>query len=69
MKILKYCINQLDKIQAWIGVIGIVLLLLGAHSILFFLFILLIVLPEQSLKEMFSKWTAGLREVEKELEQ
>lgn len=67
MKYLNLLIKQLDKTTAWVGIIGLTLLILGLHSVLFFLFILLVVAPEASLKDMFMKWTASIKEVEKDI--
>lgn len=61
MPVVKYILSQLDKTGAWVGIIGMVLLFINAHSLLFFLFVLLIVLPEQNFSEIFKKWTVYVR--------
>ena len=62
--IINYLTAQLDKMTAWIGLIGLVLTFLGFHGALTTLFLLLIVLPESQFSEMFKKWTKGIRDAE-----
>ncbi len=66
-KFFNYCIAQLDKMTAWIGLIGIICLMLGMHTALAIIFVLLIVLPEAEFSELFKRWTKGIREIEKDL--
>ncbi|MBP3955371.1 hypothetical protein J8F10_08770 [Gemmata sp. G18] len=56
-----YLLGQADKLTAWIGCIGLVLLFLGFTSILALLFIALVVLPEAQFSQVFKAWTAKLR--------
>lgn len=66
---MKYIIAILSKTTAWIGVIGILVMLLGSKTALWFLFIISIVVPETILKDIFSSWNQGLREVERDIKQ
>lgn len=65
---MKYVIAILSKTTAWIGVIGILILLVGSQTALWFLFIISIVVPETILKDIFNSWNRGLREVERDIE-
>ncbi len=58
----KYFLDQLDKSTAWIGFIGLIFLLIGWATGLFFLFIALIMLPEAHFSEKFKAWTKAIRE-------
>ena len=58
-----YLLNQADKLTAWIGIIGLVLLFLGLNSLLFALFIALIILPEAHFSDAFKGWTKKLRDL------
>lgn len=60
-KIKDYLLAQADKLTAWIGFIGIILLFLHLHSFLVLLFLALIALPQDSFSGIFSKWTTQLR--------
>lgn len=64
---MKYIIAVLSKTTAWIGVIGILIMLLGSQTALWFLFIISIVVPETILKDIFNSWNQGLREVERDI--
>lgn len=61
-KFLDYLINQLEKVTAWIGVVGFILWILGLHSFLVVLFILLIVLPEAHFRDTFAGWNKKIKE-------
>lgn len=67
--IIKYLLARADNLTAWIGFIGFFLELLlhaGHESIVMLvLFALLIILPETNFREMFSKWTTEVRDIEK----
>lgn len=60
-KIKNYLLRQADKMTAWIGFIGICLQLLGLQSVMFFLFIALITLPETQFSDVFKAWTKKIR--------
>lgn len=60
-----YLLGQADKMTAWVGFIGLLLFFTGFHSLLFVLFIALIVLPEDRFSEQFKAWTAKLRDLDK----
>jgi hypothetical protein len=59
-----YLLGQADKMTAWIGFIGLALFFTGFHSLLFFLFIGLIVLPEAQFSSVFKGWTKELRDID-----
>lgn len=59
-----YLLGQADKLTAWIGCIGLVLLFLGFTSILALLFVALVVLPEAHFSQVFKGWTTKLRELD-----
>lgn len=63
-KVKSYLLGQADKMTAWIGFIGLCLIFLGLHSVLIFLFVLLIVLPETQFSEIFKGWTKKLRDLD-----
>lgn len=60
-----YLLGQADKMTAWIGFIGLVLLFLGFTSILALLFVALVVLPETQFSQVFKGWTQTLRDLDK----
>ncbi len=62
-KLVKYVISRLDDTTAWIGLIGLTLLLLNLHSALIGLFILLFFLPSGNFSDLFKTWTKGVRSV------
>jgi hypothetical protein len=64
-KFKNYLLGQADKTTAWIGVIGICLPLLGLQSVMFLLFIALIVLPQENFTDFFKKRTQQLRDLDK----
>lgn len=63
-KVKNYLLGQADKMTAWIGFIGLCLIFLGLHSVLVFLFILLIILPDTTFSEIFKVWTKKLRDLD-----
>lgn len=65
-KIKNYIVSRLDQTTAWVGLIGLVLLMLGLHSFLFILFVLLVCLPESSFSDIFKKWTGDIRDIAKD---
>lgn len=66
---MKYVIAVLSKTTAWIGAIGILIMLTGSSTALWFLFIGAIVVPETILKDIFNSWNQGLKEVERDVAQ
>jgi hypothetical protein len=64
-KLTDYLLGQADKMTAWIGFLGIVLYLTGFHSLLIFLFLGLIALPEAQFSTLFQGWTTKLRAIDK----
>lgn len=66
MAFLKYLFGRLSNTTAWIGVIGLVLLLLGFHTALVVLFVLLFLLPEGNFTELFKGWTQSLQKTVEE---
>lgn len=65
-KALNYLLAQADKVTAWIGFIGIALLLLNLTSFLALLFLALIILPQDSFSKTFAQWASNLREKKEE---
>lgn len=65
-KVQKYMLAQLDKLTAWIGLIGLILQALHMQSFLFILFVALIALPEGNFSAVFKKWTKSLKDLDKE---
>lgn len=63
-KIKKYLLAQADKMTAWIGFIGVLLLLAGMHSLLIVLFVALIALPESQFSEIFKAWTKKIKDID-----
>lgn len=63
-KFTDYLLARADNVTAWIGVIGLVLFFLHLWSLLFVLFILLIVLPEGKFSGVFKGWTTDLRNLD-----
>ena len=61
MKFVKYLFNRLDNTTAWIGIIGLTLMLLQFHTALIILFVLMFVLPEGNFSDLFKGWTRELR--------
>lgn len=68
-KLKTYLLGQLDKMTAWIGLIGLALHFFGFNSLLVFLFVGLIVLPESQFSDVFKKWTNDIREADKKYRQ
>lgn len=64
-KITNYLLGQADKMTAWIGFIGLILLFSHFTSALLLLFIALIVLPEAQFSDLFKEWTKSLRSQQK----
>lgn len=64
-KITNYFLKQADKMTAWIGIIGLILLFLHLGGFLFILFIALIVLPQDEFSKVFAGWTKELRTLDK----
>ena len=64
-KFVNYLKAQMDKTTAWIGAIGLVLFFLGLHSLLFVLFILLIILPESNFSDWAKKGAQSVRDLDK----
>lgn len=65
-KVKNYLLEQADKLTAWIGFVGMILLFLNLHSFLFLLFIALIALPEAHFSSVFKNWTSQLRNAGKD---
>lgn len=60
-----YLLQQANKTTAWIGFIGVFLTLLHLYSVLFFIFILLIVMPEANFSNTFREWAKDLQNINK----
>lgn len=60
-----YLLEQADKLTAWIGFIGIILQFFHLQSLMFFLFIALIVLPANNFSDFFASQTKKLRDLDK----
>lgn len=67
MDALKFILSRLDNTTAWIGVIGLALLVFNMHGFLAFLFVALFFMPETSFTGIFKRLTAWLRQREEEL--
>jgi hypothetical protein len=48
-----FLLNKLDSVNAWIGAIGFVLVLLKFNTMLFIFFSLLILLPDTKFTDLF----------------
>lgn len=57
-----WLLARADNTNAWIGFIGIILMLCGFHFVLLLLFILLLVSPEAKVSNLFKGWTNALRD-------
>ncbi|MFO0958224.1 MAG: hypothetical protein U0800_12495 [Isosphaeraceae bacterium] len=68
-KLKDYLLGQLDKLTAWIGLIGLALHFLGFNNLLVFLFVALIILPESQFSDVFKKWTKDIRDADKKYRQ
>lgn len=56
-----FIFSQLQKTNVWIGLIGLVFTLLGFSLGLIFLFVALIVTPEEKVAAKFKEWTEKLK--------
>lgn len=67
MNIKSYLLNRAESTTAWIGFVGIILefvLHLGnVSTLMLVLFVLLIVLPEATIKSWFAGWTTKIKDV------
>lgn len=65
MNVEKYLLGRAESTTAWIGFIGLILevfLHLGNTStIMLVLFAILLVAPEDAIKEQFAKWTKNIK--------
>lgn len=61
---LKYILSRLDNTTAWIGVIGLVLLVFNLHTLLVALFVALFFIPEGNFSDMFKKLTKEIRDLD-----
>lgn len=62
-----YLLGQADKLTAWIGVVCLVLLFFGFHSLLAAFLVALVALPQEQFSDFFKKRTQQLREMDKKL--
>lgn len=67
MNIKKYLLSRTSSLTAWLGVIGfileIVLHLGNVSTIMLVLFVLLIVLPEDTFRAMFADWSKQIEKL------
>lgn len=68
MEVINFILKRLDNTTAWIGVIGLVLLVLNFHGMLAFLFIALFFVPEGNLSGILTKVTDSLKKTAKDYE-
>lgn len=68
MDVIKFILSRLDNTTAWIGVIGLVLLILNFHGVLALLFIALFFVPEGNLSSILKRITDSLRKTAKDYE-
>lgn len=68
MEVINFILKRLDNTTAWIGVIGLVLLVLNFHGMLAFLFIALFFVPEGNLSGILKKVTDSLKKTAKDYE-
>lgn len=68
MEVVNFILKRLDNTSAWIGVIGLILLVLNFHGLLAFLFIALFFVPEGNLSTVFKRVTDSLKKTAKEYE-
>lgn len=64
-KFIAYVLTRLDDPTAWIGIIGLLLMLFGFHSALGMLFVILLVFPETQFNSFFKEWAQKLRDLNK----
>jgi hypothetical protein len=58
----EYLCEKLDSLTAWLGAIGIILMLFRWETGLFALFLLLIFLPEGKFSDFFKKMSDKIKE-------
>lgn len=58
-------LSRADEMTTWIGIIGVTLLLLHMHGLLFWICVVLIFLPDAKFSDLFANWTKSLREMDK----
>lgn len=63
---IKFILGRLDNTTAWIGLIGLALLIFHFHGLLAILFIALFFIPEGSFTGIFKAITAKLRKTAEE---
>ena len=63
-KIKAYILGRLDNVTAWVGALGIIFQLLGLHTLLFGLFVLLIILPQANFTNFFGGAAKTIRDLE-----
>lgn len=68
MEVINFILKRLDNTTAWIGLIGLALLILNFHGLLAFLFIGLFFVPEGNLSGIFKRITDSLRKTAKDYE-
>lgn len=66
MPFIKYILSRLTNTTAWIGVIGLVLLIFNMHTALAILFMLLFFLPEANFTDLFAGWTKEIKHIAEE---
>lgn len=62
MKMNEYLCEKMDSLTAWIGALGIILMLFRWETGLFLLFLLLIFLPQAKFSDMFKSIADKIRE-------
>ena len=58
----EFICKKLDSLTAWIGAIGLVLLIIHWTSALFILFVALIIMPESKFSDFFKKAAKEVKE-------
>lgn len=68
MEVVNFILKRLDNTTAWIGLIGLLLLILNFHGVLAFLFTALFFVPEGNFSGIFKRMTDGLKKTAKDYE-
>lgn len=58
---MKYLLSRLNNTTTWLGIIGLVLLILQFDTALAILFLLMVFCPEKNFSEVFAQWTSEIK--------